>query len=83
MGVSTATLKQALAEFDAGDAARFAAWSAAETAADCETCAAIDAAALTKVREAFWAITQDRNSRDGAMLADLRFMRRIASLDEI
>lgn len=80
---STEPLKQALKVFDEGKPARERAWDTCDTDADVETCKAAEEAALTKVREAFFEVTSDRNSRASAMCADLDFMRRIAEMPEI
>ena len=80
---STDPLKQALAVFDKGKPARDRAWEDCGTDADVDACKAADNAALTRVREAFFEVTSDRNSKASAMSADLHFMRRIAELPEI
>lgn len=83
MGISTALVRNALAEFDTGEPACAAAWLVVQTNEDCIACEAADCAALAKAREAFFDITHDRNSKHNAMMADLFFMRRIAALGKI
>ncbi len=83
MGISTAPLQEAIVEFDAGEPARREALRHCETIEQVDACVAQDEAALNKVREAFFVVTQDRNSRVNAMMAEIHFMRRIAALGEI
>jgi hypothetical protein len=67
--------REALAEYDQAKPHRDKAWDKAETSADVNACVAADAAALTKVREAFALDTADRNSHDNVMITTLDFIR--------
>jgi hypothetical protein len=74
----TAPLKAALKEYDSSKPARTKAWDDAKTDADVDAADAADTAALNKVREAFYTVTRDRNSRDSCMRVPLDFMRQVA-----
>lgn len=80
---STQPLKEALAVYDAGEAARHAAWNVAETAEQIAACEEADVAALRQVQLVFAEITSDRNQFAVAVTAPLKFMRQIADLNEI
>jgi len=74
-------LRDAIAAFDAGSAERAQQWDAIENNADLEAAEAADLKALETVREAFWQLTKDRNSRAHCSIVGIEFMRRIAQLD--
>jgi hypothetical protein len=78
---STQALREAIAEYDASATARGNAWAFVASNEDVLACIEADNDALDKVREAFWQLTSDRNSREHAYLADMTFMRKIAELD--
>lgn len=80
---STQPLKDAIAVYDAGIAARADAWDNVDNDADVMACEREDKRALDEVRAAFYELTKDRNSFSAAMLADLPFMRRVAERDGI
>lgn len=80
---STQPLKDALAVFDAGEAARRAAWDVVETGEQIAACEEADAAALRQVQLVFAELTSDRNRFALAVTAPLKFMRQIAALNEI
>jgi len=70
--------RQALAEFDATQAARDKAWTTVETAMDVLAAETTDRVALRKVQEAFYKDTMDINSLDHCYLADIGFMRYVS-----
>ncbi len=78
--------RAALIKYDAGEAARDAAWDAvAGPQADEHAVGALaksDAAALEKVRRAFHADTDDVNTWSQAQAATLAFMRRMTARDD-
>lgn len=76
-------LRDAIAAFDAGKAERDRLWAIAESNDDIEAACAARQKALDAVREEFWELTKDRNSRKNCMIVDLEFMRRIAARDFI
>jgi hypothetical protein len=67
----------ALAQFDAGVAARQLAWSTVQTNADAEQCDFRDKLALRAVQDAFHLDTHDINSLEHCRLVDEAFMRRM------
>jgi hypothetical protein len=78
---STAALRQAIAEFDAGQELRDALWMSAMNDDDCTRLEAEEAAALRLVQEAFYELTSDRNNRDDRYQVPLKFMRKTAELE--
>lgn len=75
-----APLVAAIAEFDAGKPARDNAWEQIYSPADLAACEAADKAELQKVQQAFWELTQDRNSRDNCALVSIDFCRKTAAM---
>lgn len=80
---STQPLRDALAEYDAGQPARDAAWDAIESDADFAACCKADGEALRKVQEAFYDLTSDRNTKVNCYHTDLAYLRRIAAKNGI
>lgn len=69
----------ALVVYDAGRAARRAAWDAIETDDDATAAKEADRAALAMVQAAFHSDTSDINSKEHCALVDIDFMRRMAA----
>lgn len=81
LAYSTEPLKAALAEYDRGAPERQRLWDSVQDVADVAAAEAADALALRKVCDAFYEVTQDRNSREDCRRLPLDFMRRIAALN--
>ena len=78
---STAALRQAIAEFDAGQELRDALWMSAMIDDDCTRLEAEEAAALRLVQDSFYELTSDRNSREDIHSVPLKFIRQTAELE--
>lgn len=68
---------KALAEWDAGEQARKAAWNGIETALDLATCQANEAVALARVQNAFYQDTYHINQMDHCRLVSIADIRKM------
>lgn len=75
---STEPLKAALVEYNRTAPERQQLWDTVESNGAVEAAERADKAALTRVQDAFYEVTKDRNSREHCRCVDIGFMRKIA-----
>lgn len=73
-----APLVEAIKEYDRTAPERQKLWDNAESNQDVQDAEKADQEALGRVQEAFWQVTQDRNSRESCSRVGIDFMRKIA-----
>lgn len=80
LAYDVAPLVAAIKEYDETASARKKLWDSIGTNEDVAAAEKADQKALEKVQEAFWQVTQDRNSRENCKRIDIEFARKIAGL---
>ena len=78
LAYSVKPLIDAIAEYDRTAPERNAMWESASCNLDVFSAEDADRAALTKVQEAFYEVTKDRNSQEDCRRIDIDAMRRLA-----
>ncbi len=78
LAYSAQSLIDAIAEYDRTAAERNAKWDNASCTLDIFAAEDADRDALTKVQEAFYEVTKDRNRREDCRRIDIDAMRRLA-----